>query len=257
MPVDDLGIEIPPREPANRVVSLVPSLTETLAVARPEAVVGATDWCTHPADLGARRVRGTKNPDIAAIVDLQPDLVLANREENRRIDVDRLRAAGLRVWVTDIDSVGAALASIERLFREALDWPVPAWLATARQSWTAPPPEPGLRAAAAIWRDPWMVVGSPSFADDVLRLLGVDNPFRGRADRYPKVTLEELDAADLDLLILPDEPYQFSATDGPEALPGQATCLVSGRLLTWYGPSLESARSELTRALRSAHIPNQ
>jgi len=255
--VDDLGVSVSPPHPVRRVVSLVPSLTETLACERPEAVVGATDWCTHPADLSVTRVRGTKNPDVAAIVALQPDLVVANREENRRVDVERLRAAGVPVWVTDIDSVGAALASIERLFSDALDWAPPTWLGQARQAWTAPPAQPGLRAAAAIWRDPWMVVGSPSFADDVLRLLGVDNPFRGRADRYPRVTLDELDTADLDLLILPDEPYPFSASDGPEALAGQATCLVSGRLLTWYGPSLESARTELTRTIRSARIPNR
>jgi ABC-type hemin transport system substrate-binding protein len=76
-------------------VSLVPSLTESVALTQPGALIGATDWCTHPAGLAVARVRGTKNPDIAAILALAPDLVIANKEENRRIDVHRLRAAGL------------------------------------------------------------------------------------------------------------------------------------------------------------------
>ena len=88
---DDLGHPVPLNRQARRVVSLVPSLTESVAVTRLDALVGATDWCTHPADLDVPRVRGTKNPNLAAIEDLQPDVVLANQEENRRVDVERLR----------------------------------------------------------------------------------------------------------------------------------------------------------------------
>ena len=101
-PRDDLGHPVPLTRPARRVVSLVPSLTESVAVTRAGALVGATTWCTHPADLDVARVRGTKNPDLAAIRALEPDLVLANQEENRRVDVERLRAAGVPVWVTVI-----------------------------------------------------------------------------------------------------------------------------------------------------------
>src|SRR3954451_13929778 len=103
MPIDDLGGPVRLERPPRRLVSLVPSLTEALAVTVPDRLVGATDWCTHPADLDVQRVRGTKNPDRAAIVALRPDLVVANREENRRLDVERLRAAGLPVWVTVIE----------------------------------------------------------------------------------------------------------------------------------------------------------
>ena len=94
---------------------------------RPEALIGATDWCTHPRDLDVVRVRGTKNPDVARIVDLRPDLVLANKEENRQRDVERLRAAGVPVWVTVIESVEQALTSMRRMFEAALGWPVPDW----------------------------------------------------------------------------------------------------------------------------------
>lgn len=91
---DDMGTSFVTTPPASRVVSLVPSLTESIAVTRPEALVGATDWCTHPADLDVPRVRGTKNPNLEAIMNLRPDVVLANKEENRALDVRRLRDAG-------------------------------------------------------------------------------------------------------------------------------------------------------------------
>ena len=116
MPHDDLGHPYDGPRPATRVVSLVPSITEALVSVRRSAVVGATDWCTHPADLDVTRVRGTKNPDLAAIRALSPDLVVANKEENRELDVRRLREAGVPVWVTDIETVPQAIASLERLF---------------------------------------------------------------------------------------------------------------------------------------------
>src|SRR5690242_5344650 len=125
---DDLATSFRGPEVATRVVSLVPSITEALCADRPEAVVGATDWCTHPPDLDVPRVRGTKNPDLAAIRALAPDLVVVNKEENRAIDVRRMRDAGLDVWVTDITTVPGALSSLDRLYREALGWPRPSWL---------------------------------------------------------------------------------------------------------------------------------
>ena len=249
MPHDDLGAPVPVLSPARRVVSLVPSITESLAASRPEAIVGATDWCTHPADLDVTRVRGTKNPDVRAIVDLHPDLVLANKEENRELDVRRLRDAGVPVWVTDIRSVDDAFASLERLFDDALGWGTPTWLTQAREVWAAPPRLPALQCAVAIWRDPWMVVGSDTFTDDLTRRLGLQNAYWNSPDRYPTVAVEDLDSGGLDLVLLPDEPYVFTAEDGPEALPRTRTALVSGRMLTWYGPSLVGARAELEASL--------
>src|SRR5919206_466777 len=137
---DDLGAPVDVRGPARRVVSLVPSLTESVAATRPEALVGATDWCTHPADLEVTRVRGTKNPKIAKIVDLAPDLVLCNQEENRELDVRRLREAGVPVWVTVVRSVPEAVSSMTRLFEEALGWGRPAWLEEVRAAWDGPVP---------------------------------------------------------------------------------------------------------------------
>ncbi|MGZ4465582.1 MAG: helical backbone metal receptor [Nocardioides sp.] len=231
----------------DRVVSLVPSITEALVSARRDAVVGATDWCTHPADLDVTRVRGTKNPDLAAVRALAPDLVIANREENRELDVRRLREAGVRVEVTEIETVPDAVATFERLFDDVLGWERPAWLATARELWCGDLPEVTERVVVPIWRDPWMVVGSRTFTGDLARRLGMENVYADHPDRYPHIDLADLDAAGADVALLPDEPYVFNPSDGPEAFSRTPTRLVSGRLLTWYGPSLVEAHRSLAR----------
>jgi ABC-type Fe3+-hydroxamate transport system substrate-binding protein len=247
--LDDLGQPVEVTRPARRVVSLVPSLTESIVVTRPAALVGATTWCTHPAELDVTRVRGTKNPDLAVIAGLAPDIVLANQEENRRLDVERLRARGVPVWTTVIRTLDEAVVSLRRMFREALGWPEPAWLAEADLAWREPASGPVLRAAIPIWRDPWMVVGSDTFAGDVAARLGLRNVYADHPDRYPHVTLDDVAARRPDIIVLPDEPYRFSASDGPEMFPGQRVALVEGRSLTWYGPSLVSARSLLLSQL--------
>lgn len=244
---DDLGAEVATTAAARRVVSLVPSLTEAIAATRRAALVGATEWCTHPADLDVARVRGTKNPDTRAIVALAPDLVVANQEENRALDVQRLREAGVPVWVTRIESVDEAFTSMRRLFDVGLGWGVPDWLEEARSAWATPPATDARppRTAVVVWRDPWMVVGRDTFTGDLLRRLGLAHAYAGADDRYPHVELADLDSPDLDLVLLPDEPYVFTAEDGPEAFTRVRTALVSGRLLTWYGPSLREARRQL------------
>jgi ABC-type Fe3+-hydroxamate transport system substrate-binding protein len=252
--VDDVGTAVPLQGPVTRIVSLVPSLTEALASSCPEKLVGATDWCTHPADLAVARVRGTKNPDLEAIAALAPDLVVANEEENRKVDLDALRGQGIPVWVTDIRTVDQALTSIETLLRTvgAVDI---GWLEQARHSWarTAAVVEGRrLRAVVPIWRRPWMHVGSDTYAGDVLRRLGVDNVLGDSPERYPRLELGQLPA--VDLVVLPDEPYEFTETDGPEAFPGTPYALVSGRFLTWYGPAMIDAPLALLASLRAAVV---
>ncbi|WP_341241983.1 helical backbone metal receptor [uncultured Nocardioides sp.] len=246
--MDDLGTTYDGPRPARRVVSLVPSLTEALVSVDRGAVVGATQWCIRPTDLETTRVRGTKNPDLAALRALEPDVVVANKEENRELDVRRLREAGVRVWVTDIETVPGAVASMERLL-DGLGWQRPDWLARARELWCGPLPEVTRRVVVPIWRDPWMVVGPETFTSDLCRRLGWQTlPADGAASesRYPTLDVEEIDALGSDAVLLPDEPYEFTATDGPEAL--RSPCeLVDGRLLTWYGPSLLDARTSVER----------
>jgi hypothetical protein len=283
---DDLGAAVAVPDTVSRVVSLVPSLTEAVASCAPRILVGATAWCTHPADLAVTRIGGTKNPDIARIAALAPDVVLANEEENRAADLEALRAAGVTVWVTRVRNLPEALTSLRRMLTVACRLPGPAWLDAAAAAWrrvpAVAPGEAGLLEPAAavagppggtrqlapagrattpsrtavvpIWRRPWMVLGHDTFAGDLLARLGVANFYGGHAERYPRLGLGEIRAAGADLFVLPDEPYRFSASDGPEAFPGDRTALVSGRHLTWYGPSLTEAPAVLGRQLRAARV---
>jgi ABC-type Fe3+-hydroxamate transport system substrate-binding protein len=253
-PHDDLGFPVLVDRPVTRVVSLVPSLTESVAATRPQALAGATDWCSHPAGLDVPRVRGTKNPDLAAIARLAPGLVLANQEENRQLDVERLRAAGTPVWVTAIRTLDQAFASLRRMFAEALGWPEPGWIAEAERAWRQPAAAPLSSAVIPVWRDPWMVVGSRTFTGDLAARLGLRNVYGQHRERYPHVTLEDIAARKPDIVVLPDEPYQFTGADGPEMFPGTPTALVEGRSLTWYGPSLITARELLASQLAAARL---
>jgi ABC-type Fe3+-hydroxamate transport system substrate-binding protein len=187
---------------------------------------------------------------VRRIIALQPDLVVLNQEENRRKDAETLRAAGIPVWVTVTRTVPGALNSVRRLITVALGWDEPEWLLRCLRLWSQEVPPPAKRVAVPIWRDPWMVVGRDTFAGDLLARLGCSNVFADHRDRYPRATPSEIAARRADLVLLPDEPYPFTAADGPEAFPATAVALVEGRLLTWYGPSLLLARAELTKALR-------
>jgi ABC-type Fe3+-hydroxamate transport system substrate-binding protein len=251
---DDLGLPVPLPAVIRRVVSLVPSLTETVAASAPGLLAGVTDWCTHPSGLAAARVGGTKNPDIAAIAALAPDLVLANEEENRPADLAALRAAGIAVWVTRVRSLPEALSCLDRMLTIACRLARPAWLDAAGAAWDQLPHGPKRTAVVPVWRRPWMVLGRDTFAGDLLARLGVANVYAGHPDRYPRIGIGELRAAAADLVVLPDEPYSFSAADGPEAFPGVPSALVSGRHLTWYGPSVAEAPAVLGRQLRDAAI---
>ncbi|MEU3509894.1 helical backbone metal receptor [Streptomyces longwoodensis] len=236
-----------------RVVSLVPSLTEAIAVTLPDALVGATDWCSHPAGLDVTRVGGTKNPKTDRIAALAPDLVVANEEENRPDDLAALRAAGVPVLVTEVRDVPAAFRELERVLRACGAGGRPRWLDEAEAAWTdLAPPARRTTAVVPVWRRPWMVLGRDTFAGDVLARLGVDHLYAGHAERYPRVPPAELRAARPDLVVLPDEPYRFTPDDGPEAFPGLPCALVGGRHLTWYGPSLTEAPRVLGAALRAA-----
>jgi ABC-type Fe3+-hydroxamate transport system substrate-binding protein len=252
MVADDLGETLDVTAAPRRIVSLVPSLTEAVASVDVGLIAGATAYCVHPASLDVPRVGGSKYPSVDAVLAAGPDLVLANVEENRREDVEALRAAGVPVWVTYPRTVDDAFSSLRRLFA-AIGVATPAWLPAAEQSWAQPALVIAARAIVPVWRRPWIVLGSDTFAGDMLARLGVTHLYRDDAERYPRPPLTELVDASPDLLILPDEPYAFTATDGPDAFPGIPFALVSGRHLTWYGPSLAEARDVLTAQLTAGN----
>jgi ABC-type Fe3+-hydroxamate transport system substrate-binding protein len=239
-----------------RVVSLVPSLTEALFwLGLGDHLVGVSDWCVHPADAVAKlpRLGGTKTPAIARILALAPDLVIANQEENRRRDVEKLEAAGVSVWVTYPRSVRDGVALLRELAelgaasgaQTAQVDPIEAAVAAAE----AARPARRTRVFCPIWKTPWMSVGGDTYAHDLLVLCGAENVFAERGDRrYPLVKLDEIVAAAPEVILLPDEPYAFGAREAAELaaldVPASANRrihLIDGTLVSWYGPRIQRA----------------
>jgi ABC-type Fe3+-hydroxamate transport system substrate-binding protein len=249
--VDARGTAVALPDRVRRVVSLVPSLTEWLVVAGVgERLVGVTDWCVEPADAvaGLARVRGTKNPDLAAIRRLEPDLVVANAEENRKLDVQRLEAGGLAVFVTMPTTVAGAVTELRDLATAVGDLPGAAALDAALVAAVADSyrqrPERRVRYACAVWRDPWLWLGRRTYAADLLGLAGGEPVLDDPATRYPRIEPEAMAALGPELVLLPSEPYEFGAADTGEvaaAFGGARVALVDGRALTWYGPRIPAA----------------
>jgi ABC-type Fe3+-hydroxamate transport system substrate-binding protein len=245
-----------------RVVSLVPSLTEWLVAAGVgERLVGVTDWCSEPAAAlaGLARVRGTKNPDLEAVRRLEPDLVVANAEENRKLDVQRLEAGGLAVFVTMPTTVAGAVSELRDLAAAVGDLPgaaaLDAELVAAVGDAYRRRPARRVRYACAVWRDPWMWVGRRTYAADLLGLAGGEPVLDDPATRYPKLDPEALAALGPQLVLLPSEPYEFTEADADELAAGFAgprVELVDGRALTWYGPRIPAAIAAFRELLDGA-----
>jgi len=256
--VDALGRRVAaPPHPA-RIVSLVPSLTELLfALGVGDRVAAVTDYCLHPADAlrALPRVGGQKDPDLERLLALAPDLVLAAKEENLRRDVERLDAAGVPVYVTDVRTVEAALALPSEIGAatlapaariDELGARMAAGIAAARACQTG---RRRLRVFAAVWRDPWMGAGLDTYASALLEACGAENVL-GEARRYPKLTLDQLARLAPDLILLPSEPYPFGPADLPPARAVAPALLVDGTLLFWYGPRTARA-GELAERLHA------
>jgi ABC-type Fe3+-hydroxamate transport system substrate-binding protein len=257
MLVDASGAARPPAPPARRIVSLIPSTTETLcALGLADALVGITVYCREPAELLRSKVRigGEKNPDLDRIRALAPDLVIANVEENRREDIEALRAAGIPVWVTYPRTVADALRMIADLGElTGAQGPARALLARLEplyaETVAATARARRARVFYAIWREPYMTVGVDTYVHDVLRVCGGDNVFADRAERYPVVTLDEVAARRPDVIILPDEPFRFrpahvgdfAAYRDVPAVAGARIHLVDGKPFSWHGPRIADA----------------
>jgi len=245
-------------EAPKRLVSMVPSYTELLAdLGLGPRLVGVTDWCEEPKELvdSLPRIGGTKNPRMKAIEALKPELIIANKEENRKIDIERLEERGIPVWLTNPNSVEEVFQFIEDIIRV---FPVKSEVGVrlARlQAQVTDQPEPATKVCCFIWRKPWMVVGSETYMNDVLRVCGGTNVIEEA--RYPKVSLEEVESLQPEVILLPDEPYRFTTKDASElaeldtpAAKNQRIHLVQGSLLSWHGFRLERALSEIAQLLR-------
>jgi ABC-type Fe3+-hydroxamate transport system substrate-binding protein len=230
-----------------RIVSLVPSLTESVVIlGGADRLVGVTEWCVHPENVvkSIPKVRGTKNPYIAKILELKPDLVLANREENRERHVVELRRH-VPVFVTYPRSVFDALKTVKDLgtllgareradeITETCDTLIDGVHQTA---------DPYFHTACLIWRDPWMAVGPDTYVHDLLGHFGFVNVYREDDGRYPETSLEELADRGPEIVLLPNEPYEFGENHRDEVhaavwgkAPGCRAVLLDGSYLTWWG----------------------
>ncbi len=222
-----------------RVVSLVPSSTETL-LALGADVVACTRFCEQPA---IRHVGGTKNPDIDAIVGLQPDLVVLDRQENRREDAEALEAAGLRIHVSDVVDLAGAVAVVSELAAiVGVEWTVPD---------LGPPVDtPTARIFVPIWRRPWMSIGPATYGASVLRHLGCNLVTDDATVDYPVVELDQLESPDL--VLVPSEPYDFSdehLTELRDTFPAVPVQRIDGQDLFWWGVRTPAALERLAETI--------
>jgi ABC-type Fe3+-hydroxamate transport system substrate-binding protein len=279
--------DVPVTAPPKRVVSLVPSVTESLFdLNLGSRLVGVTDYCIYPAAGVAKlpKIGGTKNPDVERIIALHPDLVIANQEENRKEDVETLQAEGIPVWVTFPKTVREAMNLLwnlmyvfdetsmvprVRVIEQTLDWLE--GIARTREDHPC-------KVFVPIWLEPLMTFNAETYAHDLLRVCGGWNVFAEReryyplkADlgqvapyppddprvqerdtRYPRITIEEVVAAQPDVILLPSEPFKFTedhlsifaGLDVPAARNRQIH-LIDGSLLTWHGTRAAYAMNEL------------
>jgi ABC-type Fe3+-hydroxamate transport system substrate-binding protein len=240
-----------------RVVSLVPSATETL-IAIGVVPIACTRFCEQP-DLAT--VGGTKDPDVAGIIAMRPDLVVVNDEENRIADATALTDAGIAVHSMSprsVEDVGAEVVSLaERVGVAAPDGFAPdawhAWLTSMlTPRW--------YEAFIAVWRRPWMSLAADTYGSSLLDLLGVGNVFAAADARYPEVTLEDVATAAPNLIVLPSEPYPFAERHVAEVerdVPGVPTVLVDGRDLFWWGIRTPAAAERLRDVLPGLRAPDR
>ncbi len=239
-----------------RIISLVPSLTELLIDLRlKEQLIGRTKFCIHPKKLIDKipSVGGTKNPNIEKILDLTPDLIIANKEENRKENIEEL-AKYTEVVLTEIDTVD-----------QALDWIIELGILTGKEEKArtlvseinqlinqAPQSKP-IRTAYFIWKDPWMTIGNDTYIHDVMARYGLVNIF-GNQTRYPTTSFDELSALNPELILLSSEPYPFKEkhiSELKEVCPDSNIELVNGEWFSWYGsrmvPAFEALNSWRTQ----------
>jgi ABC-type Fe3+-hydroxamate transport system substrate-binding protein len=284
-----LGVNPPLTHTPRRIVSLVPSLTEVLFAFELGAhIVGLTEYCVEPQSAVRLKptIGGTKNPDVQAILNLAPDLVVANVEENRRPDVEALQAHGIPVFVSFPQTVADAIATLGTLAQitgaEEQATPILTRLEATYHSVKAQVAKRRpLRIFCPIWKDPWMTINQDTFVHDVLATCGGANIFgerqrryplaadlgqgpawdpprqEGRDRRYPRVTLEEMAALKPEVIVLPDEPYRFTVADQAEfaafsqvpAVRHGRVHVVDGKLVGWYWSRMDAGLRILSELL--------
>ncbi|MBL0102802.1 MAG: ABC transporter substrate-binding protein [Bacteroidetes bacterium] len=244
--IDQTGHSIEFAGIPKKIVSVVPSQTELLFdLGLDEEVVGITKFCIHP-EIWFRtktRVGGTKKLDPDKIESLQPDLIIANKEENDRVQIEKLRKK-FNVWVSDIKTLDDALSMIISIgditgkFDRARS--IVHEISAGFTHWQGMKSDRVMSSAYLIWNHPLMVAGQNTFIHEMMSKFGLKNVFSS-TERYPEVTLDELRRKKPDVLLLSSEPYPFKEIDAAEfreLLPGVKVITVDGELFSWYGSRL-------------------
>jgi ABC-type Fe3+-hydroxamate transport system substrate-binding protein len=271
--VDALGRSLTIGRRPERIISLVPSLTEALfAFGLEQEIMGVTRFCVEPRRgvAGKTRVGGTKAVDIAKIKALEADLVIASAEENSPADMAQLIDHGCPVFVTMAASVQSAIDLLRQLAtitgttvaarpiiegaKEALAFVQAAAAGLER-----------LRVFCPIWRNPYMTCSRATYMADVIAVCGGRNVFDERPERYPKVELAEMAALDPQVILLPSEPYRFTKRHKADfrafaevtAVQNGHIFLIDGRMLTWYGPRIARSLSEVKRLIDIARVSSE
>ena len=266
--VDASGVAVEVGRRPRRIVSLVPSITETLcALGLADALVGITVYCVEPREVvaGKTRIGGEKNPDLEKIRRLEPDLVIANIEENLREHVEALRAWSIPVWVTYprtvADGIGlitelGAVTGTEARAAEIVGEIQPLY----ERVRSAASRRPAVPVFYPIWRAPYMTINRDTYIHDMLSVCGARNVFADRSERYPTVSLDEMAAARPTVILLPDEPFRFRRahladfagyTEVPAVRDGRIH-LVDGKPFSWHGPRIAEALRTVPSLLEPA-----
>ncbi len=287
---DSLGRYVAIPSSPQRLVSLVPSITEVLFnFGWGREVIGITDYCTEPADEVVHKTKlgGTKNPNLQALLQLRPQLVFAVAEENRRQDIERLDAQNVPVYVFEPRTVRDGIDLLWRI-AELLDCKADVETklneieAAYQGAITVTAEKDRVRVFCPVWKDPYMTINRDTYVHDMIQVCGGDNIFAQRQHRfplaagiqheakrsthrtakrdrrYPRVSLDEMAARRPDVILLPDEPYAFTESDIDDflsfndvpAVQQQRIYLIDGKIISWYGTRTGESLRTLQKYLR-------
>lgn len=258
---DQIGQVVKLKGIPQRIVSLVPSQTELLFdLGLGNRVVGCTKFCIHPGQMpkNVARIGGTKNPNLNKIASLNPDLVIANKEENNLDDINHIKKT-CAVWVSDINTIESAINMIREVGAltgtvtqsEEIAGKVESQFKELKDACTA---LPTLKVAYFIWKNPIMIVGTDNFIDSVLALINLYNPWSFVPQRYPEISLSRLKKMPLDYVLLSTEPFPFKETDCLEIaskLSPTKAILVDGEMFSWYGSRMLKMKDYLLNLRKS------
>ncbi len=240
--VDNLSKEIIINFPPQRIISLVPSITELLFdLGLNNEIVGITKYCVHHRELIKNKtiVGGVKNIDFNKINALKPDLIVANKEENDKDEILQL-AENHSVWISDVKSFNQALSLIKNI-GELTDKNEAAQKINKKiieKFYNNKIAKRNIRVAYLIWKDPYITISKNTFVNDMIEMCGLINVFAEKTEQYPKITINEIEQAKPDFVLLSSEPYSFNNDDAKEfkhRLPSFEIKFVDGEMFSWYG----------------------